>query len=258
MDSTSFAVATAVEPVGDGIYAAQIDATWGVFGNANGGYLLAVMARAALHATGREFTHVVSASFLRPGSQGPARIEVRIVRSGRTATHAHVVLSQDDNGPALDATMVLGDAPSGVIDLAETQPSLPPLQECLPIVERTPGIDILDRVGFHYVPGADPRTPGEPLIKAWVDLLAPEPPDPLFALLAADALVPTVHRLGNIGWAPTVQLTAYLHAVPAPGPLAVVALAGELRDGWFDESMDVADVDGRLIVRSRQLARLPR
>lgn len=257
MGETGFAAATAVEALGGGAYAADIDATWGVFGNANGGYLLAVMARAALHDGGRAFPHAVSASYLRPGVHGRARIDVEVLRSGKTATQARVVLSQDQ-GPAIDATFVLGDLPSGEVDRADAV-ALPPAPElCSSIVERPPGIDILERIGLRYAPGLDPREPGEPRIHAWFDLLSPEPPDPLHALLAADALAPSVHRLGNIGWAPTVQLTAYLHAVPAPGRLAVEAVAGEIRDGWFDESMVVADSAGRLAVRARQLARLPR
>lgn len=255
---STFAEATAVEPSGDGAFEARIDATWGVFGNANGGYLLAVMARAAMRATGREFPYVVSASYLRPGNDGPARVDVRIIRAGRTATHAHVVLSQGDE-PALDATIVLGDAPSGEVDHPDPVPALPPPDVCWPITSPTPGIDILERMAFRYAPGFGPReAEGEPIVKGWVELIDREPPDPLHALLAADALVPSVQRLGKIGWAPTVQLTAYLHAVPAPGPLAVEVAVGEMRDGWFDESMVVADVSGRLIARARQLARLPR
>lgn len=257
MGETGFAAATAVETLGGGAYAADIDATWGVFGNANGGYLLAVMARAALHAGGCAFPYAVSASYLRPGLHGPARVDVEILRAGKTATQARVVLSQEQ-GPAIDATFVLGDLPSGEVALAESV-ELPPVPElCASVEERPPGIDILQRIGLRYAPGLDPRQPGEPRIHAWFELLTAEPPDPLHALLAADALTPSVHRLGNIGWAPTVQLTAYLHAVPAAGPLAVEALAGEVRDGWFDESMIVADATGRLIVRARQLARLPR
>ncbi|MGQ0845601.1 MAG: thioesterase family protein [Sporichthyaceae bacterium] len=257
MGETGFAAATAVEAVGSGAYRAEIDAAWGVFGNANGGYLLAVMARAALHAGAREFPHVVSASYLRPGVHGPARVEVEVLKSGRTATHARVVLSQEQ-GPAIDATFVLGDAPSGQSDRAETI-ALPPAPElCTPVGQPPPGIDILDRIALRYAPGFDFRAPGEPTVRAWFDLLSAEAPDPLHALLAADALVPSVHRSGAVGWAPTVQLTAYLHAVPAPGPLAVQAVAGEIRDGWFDESMVVADTTGRLVVRARQLARMPR
>lgn len=255
---STFAAATAVEAAGEGNFEACIDAAWGVFGNANGGYLLAIMARAAMAGTGRDFPYVVSASYLRPGKDGPARVAVETIHAGRTATHARVVLRQGE-ATALDATMVLGDAPTGGIEHADAVPVLPSPEDCRPITRPSAGIDILDRMSFRYAPGFGPREPeGEPVVRCWVDLLAPEAPDPLHALLAADALVPSVQRLGRIGWAPTVQLTAYLHAIPAPGPLAVQVALGEMRDGWFDESMVVADTAGRMIARARQLARLPR
>jgi hypothetical protein len=255
---STFAEATAVTDLGGGVFEGCIDATWGVFGNANGGYLLAIMARAAMQGTGRDFPYVVSASYLRPGKDGPVRVEVETIRAGRTATHARVVLSQGE-GPALDATMVLGDAPSGSVDHPEKPPAMPVPETCWPITDRAPGIDILDRMTFRYAPGFGPREPeGEPIVRGWVDLIEPEATDSVFGLLAADALVPSVQRLGKIGWAPTVQLTAYLHAVPAPGPLAVEVALGEMRDEWFDESMVVTDTTGRMIVRARQLARLPR
>lgn len=257
MGDTSFAAATAVEAIGAGAYAAQVDATWGVFGNANGGYLLAIMARAALHAGGRAFPYVVSASYLRPGREGPAQVNVEVLRSGKTASHVRVVLAQA-GGPAIDATMVLGDEPTGTLARADLVALPPPPELCAPGEEKAPGIDILEHIGLCYAPGFGPRDPGEPRIRAWFGLLEAQSPDPLHALLAADALVPSVHRATHVGWAPTVQLTAHLHAVPTPGPLAVEAAAGEIRDGWFDESMVVADVSGRLIVRARQLARLPR
>lgn len=255
---STFAEATAVADLGGGVFEGCIDAAWGVFGNANGGYLLALMARAAMQGTGRAFPYVVSASYLRPGKDGPARIEVETIHAGRTATHARVVLRQGE-GTALDATMVLGDAPSGAVDHPEQPPPIPAPDACWAVTEGAPGFDILDRMTFRYAPGFGPREPeGEPVVRGWVDLIEPGPPDPAFALLAADSLVPSVQRVGKIGWAPTVQLTAYLHAVPTPGPLAVEVALGEMRDGWFDESMVVSDITGRMIVRARQLARLPR
>ena len=43
----AFDAATAVTPAGDGAYTAELDEAYGVLGKPNGGYLLAVLARAA-------------------------------------------------------------------------------------------------------------------------------------------------------------------------------------------------------------------
>lgn len=257
MGSELFSAATAVRPVADGTFEADVDAVWGVLGNANGGYLLAIMARAAMHASGCAHPHVISASFLRPGVDGPARIAVEIVRAGRTATHARAVLSQQGKA-AIDATLVLGAAPSGDVEHGAAIALPPAVEACTPVKTASSGITLLQRIDAWYAPGLGPHDPGEPVLHGWVGLRAEEAPDALFALLAADALAPTVHRLYSRTWAPTVQLTAHLHRVPAPGLLAVQAVAGEVRDGWFDELTTVADSEGRLVARARQLARLPR
>ena len=60
--------------------------------------------------------------------------------------------------------------------------------------------------------------------------------------------------LGAIGWAPTVELTWHMRAVPAPGPLRVSARCRHVSGGWFDEESEVWDDAGRLVAQSRQLA----
>ena len=45
-------------------------------------------------------------------------------------------------------------------------------------------------------------------------------PDAYLLALAVDALPPVVFGLGARGWAPTVELTWYMRAVPVPGAAA--------------------------------------
>jgi hypothetical protein len=252
-----FDEATAVRWAGPGAYLAHLDAIWGMSGNLNGGVLLAILTRAALAHTGAPAPLVVSASFLRPAVEGPARLGVSTVRAGLTATHAQAVLSQDGE-PAVQATFVLGAAAGPPTD-GPTRLDLPAESECLPLQVHHPDAEgILDRVRVSYAPGFGPRDPGPPVVRGWVRLLSGEEPDALVALLATDVLVPTVTRLGHRAWAPTVQMTVHLHRAPQPGPLAVEAIGGELRDGWFDEQATVLDSGGALVARAWQLARLPR
>ena len=57
-------------------------------------------------------------------------------------------------------------------------------------------------------------------------------------------------------WSPTVELTVYLRGVPAPGWLAVVVRGQLWQGGWFDEDAEVWDSAGRLVAQSRQFAGL--
>jgi hypothetical protein len=73
-----------------------------------------------------------------------------------------------------------------------------------------------------------------------------------------DGLPPVVFGLGATGWAPTVELTWHMRAVPGPGPLAVAARARHVSGGWFDEEAEVWDASGALVAQSRQMARVGR
>ena len=59
------------------------------------------------------------------------------------------------------------------------------------------------------------------------------------------------------GWAPTVQLTAYLRGIPADGWLRVLTTTTQIGQDWFDEDAIVVDSTGRIIVQARQLALVP-
>ncbi len=253
--------AIAVRREGPGTFVAELDAAYGIEGNTNGGYLMAIMARAGMDATGTTHPHTLSASFLRPGVAGPARVDVQILRSGRTATYARAVLSQHGE-IAVDAALVLGAAPP--FGRAAPAPfPMPPSEEyCERAVPKTHVQGLLDRIAVSYDQGLGPHDPVGPgqaaLIRGWIRPLDDAAPDALAVLLASDCLPPSIFRLGYGSWAPTVQLTVHVHRVPAPGPLAAQSVAGEIRDGWFDEETTVADSTGGLVARARQLARAPR
>jgi hypothetical protein len=97
---------------------------------------------------------------------------------------------------------------------------------------------------------------GAPVIEYWVRP-RDAAPDVLFALLCGDVSAPVTSGVNRFGWAPTVQLTAYLRARPADGWLRVICTSTQIGQEWFDEDHVVVDCEGRIIVQSRQLAMVP-
>ncbi len=90
-----FERATAVERRGDGTYAAQVAPGWDILGNANGGYTLAIAARAMADAAGRPPLGITG-HYLAPAKVGPCTVEVTVQRAGRRmATVSAVVRSGD-------------------------------------------------------------------------------------------------------------------------------------------------------------------
>jgi hypothetical protein len=75
--------------------------------------------------------------------------------------------------------------------------------------------------------------------------------------MCGDVSVPVSFAVGRIGWAPTVQLTAYLRGLPADGWLRVICTCVQIGQDWFDEDHTVVDCRGRIVVQTRQLAMVP-
>jgi acyl-CoA thioesterase len=258
---SAFQRATAVRRRDDSTYDVELDLGWSIGGRPNGGYLLAAIARAATDAAGRDHPLAVSGHFLRPPAGGPAEVRTEVVKSGRTVATVRATLWQDGQA-CLDALVTAGRLPDAAADHVGTpMPSLPPPEECRSRADTPFRVELLDNVDVRLDPATVPtaENAGAPLVRGWMalrdaDLGDGSPADVLALLLAVDVAPPTVFRLGLVGWAPTVELSALLRAVPAPGWLAFEAEASVVAGGWFDENATVWDSTGRVVAQARQLA----
>jgi hypothetical protein len=100
------------------------------------------------------------------------------------------------------------------------------------------------------------RSSGTGRFTGWVRLADGRDPDPMVLLAAMDALPPTSFDHGRVGWLPTVECTAHVHARPAPGWLLVNAGSSVMGDQYVVEDADVWDSRGALVVQSRQFTAL--
>jgi acyl-CoA thioesterase len=258
-----FGAATAVRRADDGLYHAELDGDYGIAAALNGGYLMAVLLRAAIDASPHQHPVATSANFLRVARPGPAEISVEPRKTGRTTAAARVTLLQDGQ-PVVDAQVSTGtlDADAVAAWSAERPVALPPLEGCLRFEPGEEQRGFADQVDMRFDPTTmgwlDGQPAGSPHMRAYFRTRIPYPPDGFLLALAVDALPPVVLNTGAAGWAPTVELTWHMRAVPAPGWLAVHGSGRLVSDGWFDEEVEVWDAAGRLVAQSRQLARLGR
>ena len=81
-------------------------------------------------------------------------------------------------------------------------------------------------------------------------------PIALSLLFFIDAIPPATLMIGSTGWVPTLQMSAYVRARPAPGWLGIRMTAGLVAGGMVDEACVVWDSRGQLVAQSTQLARL--
>jgi acyl-CoA thioesterase len=266
---SAFDVATAVRRGPDGGFVAELDPGWDVGGGIlNGGYLLAVAARAAVTESPHAHPVVLSGSYLRAGAAGPATLAVTPGPAGRTLAHSLVTLS-DAGGPALVVQATTATLTRAAAERERPMPEMPPVEQCVSLAENAalapPGLTVpglVHRIETRVDPAtagwALGRPSGEPVLRAWLRFADDREPDPLALVVFADALPPTSFAEGRFGWAPTVQLQVLVRALPAPGWCLVEARGGTLADGWHDEDYTIWDSTGRLVAQSRQLARAPR
>jgi Thioesterase-like superfamily len=268
----SFDAVTAIHETDDrDVFGASIHPLWAVGDKANGGYLLALLGRAArvaARSAGAPEWDVVTSSvtYLRPPSAGPATVRTTVLRTGRTAAHVRAVLAQGTDD-LVDAVLVLGalsDEPAARYD--GTPPfHAPAVDDCVRLTARIPNgvyVGIMDVVEQRLDPAtvpfaATPPPPGTPAeLRGWTRFADGREPDALSLLFFADAIPPATLMIGSTGWVPTLQMSAYVRARPAPGWLAIRMTAGLVADGMVDETCVLWDSRGRMVAQSTQLARL--
>jgi acyl-CoA thioesterase len=252
---SSYLAATAVRRVDDATYAVDIDPGWAIGGNPHGGYLMALVSKAAVDAAQSPHALAVSAHFLRPPRGGPAQVRVEVVKRGRTASTVRATLWQEDKA-RLDTLITTGRIPDGAPSYAEREmPTMPSPEECRARQETGATIELADHVDVRIDPATSlSNGDGQPLIRGWMAFRDGTDVDVEALLLAVDIAPPTVAHLGHRGWAPTVELSCLLRAVPQPGWLAFEAKATLVSGAWFDEESTVWDGTGCVVAQSRQLA----
>jgi acyl-CoA thioesterase len=258
---------TAVAKDGDH-WNGEITPRWGVGSNPNGGYLVALIARAMLADSEHPDPWTVTAHYLSPPVPGPVEVYTTVVKPGRTYSTLTGELHQQGR-ERVRVTAAFGDlaARQGPTRIVASRPDIPPPERCIPLLEvrsnRGPFLpDMMKR--FDIVLPRDTRWGGSPgdepfEVTGWIRFRDGTAPSVLSLLLMVDAFPPTLIGGLEVGWVPTVELTTHVRARPSPGWLLGTFRTRFLIDGLLEEDGEMWDSEGRLVALTRQLAiALPR
>jgi hypothetical protein len=264
---STFSAVTALTPTGsDSSAAASYDADvhpdWTIAGKPNGGYLLAILGRAAVAAGPHPHVIAASATYLRPPDPGPVQIIAELLRGGRSASQLRVRMLQGD------ATCI-----ESLITTSELQrdtepywsgvavPDIADADQCLRVPSISPTglpVPIMDQIDLRLDPADTGFARGEPSgrgeLRGWLALPGDEAFDPISLLFAVDAFPPATFEVAPSGWVPTLQLSAYVRALPEPGAVRVVHRAQLIAAEKVDEVCSVWDHRGQLVAQGSQLA----
>jgi acyl-CoA thioesterase len=252
-----FARDTAVVPLGDGRYSANVDDGW-LIQNPNGGYLAAILLRAVLAEVDdpARRPRSITLHYLRPGQVGPCEVAVTIERTGRGMSTAIARFVQGGKD-AIVAIVALGvDRVGPAID-HHPMPEAPGPDELDP---RAGGPPMSFRDRFLLRPAIGPPfgvRAEEALTGGWIRLDDDEPLDDVVLLMLCDAWQPAVFSIAELPvGVPTIDLTVHFrHDPPMVPDWAFVRFRTTLIEGgYLEEDGEVWSSDGRLLAHSRQLA----
>ena len=251
---------TRLTALGDGAFEGQVSPDWSIGSNPNGGYLLALAAKSIAALTPEHPDPLsITVHYLRPGlGSQPFRIHAQVLRSGRQLSACRATLMQDDSA-RIEVMAAFGNLGAGAPAVIEPPaPAIAPPEHCIPRSGDQQGIKlpIMDRLDIRLHPDeVQTKVGGRAQITGWIRFKDARAPDPIAALLFADAFPPSVFgRIGATGWVPTVELTVHLRRRPAHGWILGQFRTGDLADGRMIEDGTLWDANGRLIAQSRQLA----
>lgn len=257
--------------VATAVFDARIDPGWWIVAGPNGGYLAAILLRGMMEAVGdasREPRSQTTHFTARP-QPGPARLVVRVERSGRSLSTVSARLEQEGRLMAFSVGALgakrEGDGPTFQ---DAHMPEVPPPASVPPRpVEEGPRFAFRGRYELRPVFGPGDPAPQAPAVSGgWIRPVGPRAGDaPLVAALS-DAWPPAV--FGKFGAAeggrgvPTVELTVHFRAPDvvrrlAPDAHYLVRFATRMsRDGFVEEDGAIWSETGTLLAQSRQLALL--
>ncbi len=261
--TTRFDTDTAVRQVGPGRFEARVDPGWWVVAGPNGGYIAAILLRAldlAVEDASRT-PRSLTIHYTAPPVEGPAQVETRIERTGRSLTTVSGRLVQGNRLVALALAAFSKPRTSFGFENAP-MPEVQPPDRCPPLEKQ---IEIHHRYEHRWALGSRPFAGGDrALCGGWIRMAEPRVNDALAIAAFTDAFPPAVFSaVGDqtlAGGVPTIDLTIHFRApVPLDGAapddwLLAVFHSHVARHGFVEEDGEIWSRSGRLLAQSRQLA----
>lgn len=261
---------TAVEPLGDGRYRAEVSADWEIWGPM-GGYVAAIAARAA----GAEAVHPRPVSFfchfLGVARFAPLDLAVSVIRRGRSTESLRVQATQDDR-PIMDATLAIAAANTGlehefapIPDVARPD-DLPSRDELIATLDEArpafPFWDNFDVRPLDFRRDWPPPGPEDPVVRQWQRFVPratfDDPWTDLGRYLLLCDLPSWPATMRHHGWrwpdsqvewiAPSVDLHVAVHrVVPSEPWLLMEGVTPVAADGLLGVRSALWSTDGRLV-----------
>lgn len=229
---------------------------WCWQGVPNGGYLLAVAAKAMSESLEHKDPISLSATFANRTALTTIDAQVNILGQGRSLSQATASLEQNGS-VCVHAMGVFGDFASrkGSDYTRSSMPELPAPELCEHV--KFDNCSFPDNVDILLTPesvAAMAKQQAEPEgICGWIRLADSDEADLLALLMFADAFPRAIEAIvGEKDWMPTLDYTVQCFAKPAPGYIACRFTVRRVNLGLLEDCGELWDSEGNLVAVCRQ------
>jgi len=240
-------------------FSGQITENWSINGIPNGGYLMAILAKAMLQHSEMNSTPIVTANFLNRCEPGDAWVSIEKMSASRQFDRLQASLHQNGNEKIRSfGTFANEDNVCMVERYEEPVNRIPALEKCIPVPE-IPNYTFFSQMDVRLDPACAGWMSGKlsdtSEIKGWIKFKHIRPFDLLSTLLIADSFPPAVIcSQGMVAWVPTIEFSANIRNIPTGDWLKCIFRTRFITCGLLEEDGEIWDQTDQLIGISRQIA----
>lgn len=261
--SASFKEDISVKELSSNLYEAFISDRWSIGNTANGGYSMAIIAKACSLSLNHKDPLSISTNYLQRVEFGVAEIEVVPLISSKSISTANIIFRQKGEIKIFStATFTDFSKNSGKSMQLRKEPKFDDYQKCIQIPYKeghSPKLDknlekkyCLDSIWWDNASEENNAT-----LRLYMGWLDGSEVDLFGLILFLDATTPPIYnKMGVVGWVPTLSLTSHIRRMPSEGPLKVIAKTEFITNNFMEEDREIWDSKGFLVGQSKQLAKL--
>ena len=247
------------EPCEPFSFSGSITENWSINGVPNGGYLMAILAKAMLQQSEMKSTPIITANFLNRCEPGGARVLIEKMSASRQFDRLQASLYQNGKEKIRSFGTFANENNACVVESYEVSgPQISMLEKCISVPE-IPNYPFFSQVDIRLDPTCAGWMSGKlsdtSESKGWIKFKNDRPLDLLSILLIADSFPPAVmSSQGMVAWVPTLEFSANIRNIPTTAWLKCIFRTRFITCGLLEEDGEIWDQTDQLIAISRQIA----
>jgi acyl-CoA thioesterase len=250
---------TLLTPDGPFSFSGHITENWSINEIPDGGYLMAIMAKAMMHHSEMKSTPIITANYLSRCAPGDARVSIERMSTSRQFDRFQASLQQKGEEKIRAFGTFASENNECILESYEgTGPQIAKLEKCLSVPEAPDytlfsQLDIrLDPVCTGWISGNFSDTSES---KGWIKFKRDRPFDELSILLVADSFPPPIlSSQGMVAWVPTLEFSVNIRNTPTTEWLKCIFRTRFITCGLLEADGEIWDEADQLIAISRQIA----